>query len=173
MGLQHVGLAEHLLLPGQLSAGLPLLLLLDRGERQTPAITRLRTFATWFSSNDLDSVTKEEIQETIEFDDFTTEELATEVKESGLYPTDKIIAKMLENFESKSKKLEATLADKEAILKIHSGWLKHLVMEKNKLEEKNKILNSGINLLQDSRLRMLAFCELCDLCFCGFVYFVF
>ena len=99
------------------------------------------------------------------------------MKESGLYPTDKIIAKMLENFqlteeelESKSKKLEATLADKEAILKIHSGWLKQLVMEKNKLEEKNKILNSRILHLEG--LRMLASCKL-SLCICGFVYFVF
>lgn len=148
-----------------MSENLILQLLLDRGERQTPVITRFRTFATWFSSNDLDSVTKEEILETIEFDDFTTEELATEVKESGLYPTDKIIVKMLENFqltgeelESKSKKLEATLADKEEILKIQEGkivkWLKPFVMEKNKLEEKNKILTSRIDLLQD-RIRML------------------
>ena len=46
------------------------------------------------------SLKKGEIQETIKSEDFTPKELATEVKDIGIYSIDKITNRMLENFQS-------------------------------------------------------------------------
>ena len=45
---------------------------------------------------------KEEVLETLDFDHFTTKELASEVRKSGLYPADKIIERMAQLYENKN-----------------------------------------------------------------------
>ena len=49
---------------------------------------------------------KEEVLETLDFDHFTTKQLASEVRKSGLYQADKIIERMEQLFEMKEEKEE-------------------------------------------------------------------
>ena len=48
---------------------------------------------------------KEEVLETLDFDHFTTKQLASDVRKSGLYHSDKIIERMEQLFEEKEKKM--------------------------------------------------------------------
>ena len=45
---------------------------------------------------------KEEVLETLDFDHFTAKQLASEVRKSGLYPSDKIIERMAQLYENKN-----------------------------------------------------------------------
>ena len=49
---------------------------------------------------------KEEVLETLDFDHFTTKQLASDVRKSGLYHSDKIIERMEQLFENWSKELK-------------------------------------------------------------------
>ena len=53
---------------------------------------------------------KEEVLETLDFDHFTTKQLASEVRKSGLYQADKIIERMEHLFELKNKEFESLSA---------------------------------------------------------------
>ena len=78
---------------GTLSGDMIARLLYEKMEVESQTIVRFRTLITWLSFN-LEAIMKEELLELFDFDHFTVEELATDVRRSGLYDKDRIIERM-------------------------------------------------------------------------------
>ena len=72
----------------------------------------MNTLVTWLSVNSVDDEVKEEFLQTLDFDHFTSKELASDVRQSGLYAAGKIIERMENLFEMKNMEFE-TLSAKE------------------------------------------------------------
>ena len=68
-------------------------------------VVRLNILVTWLSANSVDVEVKEEILQTLNFDDFTGKQLASAVRKSGLYPADKIIERMNQILENKEEEI--------------------------------------------------------------------
>jgi len=66
----------------------------EKEEEDEKTIFRFKTFVTWLSTNSMDAIKKDKILKTIDFESFMVEELASVVRKSGLYPSDKIIMRM-------------------------------------------------------------------------------
>ena len=60
----------------------------------------------WLSENEITEEEKEEIVESVEFDDFTVEELMTTVRKSGLYSNITIDERVLELFKEQGDRLK-------------------------------------------------------------------
>ena len=58
---------------------------------------------------------KEEVLGTLDFDHFTTKELASDVRKSGLFSADKIIERMEQLFENKNSELEAKKTENDQL----------------------------------------------------------
>ena len=104
---------------GTLSGDMIARLLEEEREVEDVTIDRFTTLVTWLSFN-VETSIKKELLELINFDHFTVEELASDVRESGLYDKDLIIEKMeqlycetMTEMEAKEKKHEKELADQE------------------------------------------------------------
>ena len=85
-------------------------------EHHHHAIKRFRAFLTWLSANSMEADKKDEVLEMFDFNLFTAEELASVVRTSGLYSSDKIIARMLElcrDHETEHYELENMLEEKD------------------------------------------------------------
>ena len=82
----------------------------------SPIIRRFQTFVTWLSANSLDDDKKKKVLETFDFKLFSAAQLASVVRTSRLYSSDKIIARMdqlcREN-EEEIVSLEVQLKDKD------------------------------------------------------------
>ena len=70
----------------------------------------MNTLVTWLSVNSVDAEVKEEFLQTLDFDHFTSKELASDVRKSGLYAADKIIERMEHLFELKNKEFKSLRA---------------------------------------------------------------
>ena len=81
---------------------------------------------------------KEEVLETLDFDHFTTKQLASDVRKSGLYHSDKIIERMEQLFENKNSEFE----EKEKKMRTESDQLKK---EKDQLRTDMKAVKSKLN----------------------------
>ena len=101
----------------------------DEEEDKEQTVLRFKTYVTWLSVNSMtaDSSMKECLLYSFNFDHFTVSELATDVKNSGLYPSDKIIQRMDQLFKEQEDELEA--------LKMENSALK----EKTKKQKKRKL----------------------------------
>lgn len=91
-GLQEVGL---------LSEAMILRLLEERSEQRSQTILRFKTFATWFSLNSMEDVAK--VLDLFNFEDFTIQELNSDVRKSGLYPVERIMDRMVQLYETKEE----------------------------------------------------------------------
>ena len=78
---------------GTLSGDMIARLLEEEREVEDVTIDRFTTLVTWLSFN-VETSIKKELLELINFDHFTVEELASDVRKSGLYDKDCIIEKM-------------------------------------------------------------------------------
>ena len=99
--VNHLGSGHHhwfqLKEIGVLSETMMVRLLQESKSRSSSAIIwRFQTFVTWLSANSMNADKKDEILETFDFKLFTVRELASVVRTSGLYSSDKIIARMEE-----------------------------------------------------------------------------
>ena len=83
-------------------------LLQEKSEERSQTILRFKTFALWLSANSMDDAAKSEVLRLFNFDDFTFKELTSDVQMSGLYPVDKIMARMEKLYEAKNKILTTT-----------------------------------------------------------------
>ena len=96
--------------------------------KSSETIMRFRTLVTWLSFNSMSEETKEEALKLFDFNQFTVRELASDVKESGLYQKDKIIARMEEIIKEEREEHEtiAKAKDKEiAELRVqHEDFIK-------------------------------------------------
>ena len=72
-------------------------------EDDSQTILRFNILTTWHSVNSMDAKVKDEFLQTLDFDHFTTKQLASEVKKSGLYEAAKIIERMDQLFEMKEQ----------------------------------------------------------------------
>jgi len=87
---------------GTLSGNMLFRLLEERTEIRDQTIVRFRALVTWLSFN-LEAIMKADLLKMFDFDHFTTEELATDVRKSGLYEKDRIIERMGELYQIQSR----------------------------------------------------------------------
>ena len=69
---------------------------------------RFDAFVFWLTENACSNNDKKRITESLMFDNFTLEELLTDVRSSGLYPSQRIDARVLEIHQSCQKSFELT-----------------------------------------------------------------
>ena len=79
---------------GVLSKAMISRLMEQKKEVKDQTILRLKTFVAWLSSNTMAAERKDEVVETLDFHHFTHKELATDVRKSGLYHSDRIMERM-------------------------------------------------------------------------------
>ena len=88
--------------------------------KQPTTIERLKAFMVWLSANEATDEQKNDIVATLDFEDFTVEELMTTIRESGLYPAEKIDERVLDLVKKKDMLLnEKDVKIKEQNLKIN------------------------------------------------------
>ena len=87
---------------------------------------RFKTFLTWLSVNSMEADRKAEILEMFDFNHFSVQDLASDVRNSCLYPCDKIIKRMEKLFKEQQERL------------ILNGWRMNYLEKKS--EEKDEIL---------------------------------
>ena len=78
----------------------------DEEEEDIQTIFRFKTFVTWLSANSMDDDKKGEVLGSFEFESFNIEELSSVVTISGLYSSDKIIARMEQLYTELERKAE-------------------------------------------------------------------
>ena len=134
---------------GELSEEMVIWLLEEKTEVETQTIHRLRTFVTWLSDNSIDDEKDEEIVkqrialeekvlESLDFEHFTYRELVSDVKDSGLYDTNKIMERMELLFEIKDidlQTLRRDMMDTEDILEQKEIEIDSMKKAKKKMEE--------------------------------------
>ena len=79
---------------GVLSEAMISRLMEEKKEVKDQTILRLKTFVAWLSSNTMAAERKDEVVKTLDFQHFTHKELATDVRKSGLYHSDRIMKRM-------------------------------------------------------------------------------
>ena len=105
---------------------------------------------------------KEDVLKTLDFENYTVKELASEVRKSGLYPADKIIERMDHLFENKNIEFEH-LSGLMQFVEEENGDLDEendkLKKENEELEvEKNQLENLNVQLKgQNEKLRNFFF----------------
>ena len=84
---------------------------------------RFKTFVTWLSANSMDADEKDKVLETFDFESFNIEELASVVRSSGFYSSDKIIARMEQLYKDLEEKgrMEFELLKPEEKKKVTMG----------------------------------------------------
>ena len=90
---------------GVLSQDMIVRLLEEKKEESSKTVYRFRTFVKWLSVNAMEADMKEEVLKLLDFNHFTTKELASDVKMSGLYSKDRIIERMHELYETNVTKI--------------------------------------------------------------------
>ena len=78
----------------------------DDDEEEDQTIFRFKTFVTWLSANSMDDDKKGEVLGSFDFESFNIEELSSVVTISGLYSSDKIIARMEQLYTELERKAE-------------------------------------------------------------------
>ena len=128
-------------------------------ERQT--IFRFKIFAKWLSTNPMAPDEKAKALEMFDFDHFTIKDLASTVRKSGLYSSDKIIERMKQlsdeiqrDLENKEEELEAVEEDlentKEQLEELKQEKKEALSVkdqEINKLRKERKTLEEALNFI--------------------------
>ena len=79
----------------------------------TTAMQRLEAFMAWLSKNEATEEQKNEMVESINFDEFTVKELMTSVRDTGFFPAKRIDERVINLFEEKDKLLK----EKDKLLK--------------------------------------------------------
>ena len=105
---------------------------------------RFKIFAKWLSTNPMAAEEKAKALEMFDFDNFTIENLASTVRESGLYPSDKIIERMervldekQQDLEIRKKQLEDIKQEKKEALSGKDQDVNKPMKEKNSEEEED------------------------------------
>ena len=93
---------------GALSGDMLGRLLQERREDQSMTIYRFRTLVIWLSVNS-ETNKKDELLKMIDFDHFNIQDLATDVRKSGLYETDRIIERMAELHQTEISEFETDI----------------------------------------------------------------
>ena len=86
------------------------------------ALLRLKAFMVWLSQNEVTEEQQKEIVESFNLEEFSAEELLTEVRDSGLFSAKKIDERMLELLnekELKIKELRNSLEDAKRYVPLH------------------------------------------------------
>ena len=93
-------------------------------------IERLKVFIVWLSANEETDEQQNDIVATVDFEDFTVEELMTTVRESGLYPAEKIDERVLDLV----KKKDTLLNEKDQLLGEKDMKIKEQDLKINELD---------------------------------------
>ena len=93
-------------------------------------IERLKVFMVWLSANEATDKQKNDIVCLLDFEDFTVEELMTTVRESGLYPAEKIDERVLDLV----KKKDTLLNEKDQLLSEKDMKIKEKDLKINELD---------------------------------------
>ena len=101
-------------------------------------VSMLRKFRELYTTH---TKVKEEVLETLDFDHFTTQQLASDVRKSGLYQADKIIERMEQLFLDKNSEF-VTVSAKEKEIRKENDQLKK---EKDQLKTDMKSVKSALD----------------------------
>ena len=96
----------------------------------------MNTLVTWLSVNPVDAEVKEEFLQTLDFDHFTSKELASDVRKSGLYAADKIFERIEHLSEMKNQELETLRKERDQLKK-------DMNIVKNNLNKSHYLYTSG------------------------------
>ena len=91
---------------------LPINLIVDLFKLGGLNLQNLKGFMVWLSANEATDEQRNDIVATLDFEDFTVEELMTTIRESGLYPAKKIDERVLDLV----KKKDLLLIEKDQLL---------------------------------------------------------
>ena len=86
------------------------------------ALLRLKAFMVWLSQNEVTEEQQKEIVDSFNLEEFSAEELLTEVRDSGLFSAKKIDERMLELLKEKELKIEElrnSLVDAKRYVPLH------------------------------------------------------
>ena len=108
---------------------------------------RFKIFVKWLSTNPMSADEKAKALEMFDFDQFSIEDLASTVRESGLYPSDKIIERMKEladeiqgELKKKEGQLEELKQEMKETLAVKEQEIIKLINEK-KIQKREEALN--------------------------------
>ena len=158
LGIHLKGLCEREEV-GLLSQAMLIRLIREKTNSSCLTIFRFKTFLTWLTANSMEAERKREVVEMFDFTHFSVGDLASDVRKSSLYPTDKIIRRMEKLFEEKEESLmwkeyefedlEEELEERgeemeelETELEEMSGNLMILEEKETEIEELKKMLKS-------------------------------
>ena len=85
----------------------------EKKEDRGLTFVRFQTFVRWLSVNSIEADMKKEVLTKIDFDHFTFKELVSDVRESDLYPVDKIMERMDKLFDAKNEEWMSLAASGE------------------------------------------------------------
>ena len=131
---------------GFLSEGLLIRLLEEKKQFSDVTILRFKTFVTWLKVNSMDDDMKVEVLQTLDFNHFTTKELASDVRKSGLYQIEQIIGRMEQLFEMKDYVLEVLVTDKRDV-EIEKD---RAVKSAEKIDKENYQLRSDMKIVKSN-----------------------
>ena len=102
---------------GVLSEEMIVTLLEEKKEDKAQTFFRFKIFSSWLSANSMEEEVKHETLQSLDFSHFTSKELATEVRKSGLYSTDQVVERMQLLYEVKAEDLEERRIECEQLQK--------------------------------------------------------
>ena len=123
---------------GVLSEEMIVTLLEEKKEDKAQTIFRFKTFSSWLSANSMEDEVKHHTLQSLDFSHFTSKELATEVRKSGLYSTDQIIERMQLLYEAKEEDLEERRIECEQLKKAkisQDGSFRAKVLENDQMKK--------------------------------------
>ena len=126
---------------------LPINLIVDLFKLGGLNLQNLKGFMVWLSANEATDEQRNDIVATLDFEDFTVEELMTTIRESGLYPAEKIDERVLDLV----KKKDMLLKEKDQLLSEKD----QLLCEKDQLlREKDQLLSEKDKLLSEKDIKI-------------------
>ena len=84
----------------------------EKKEDRGLTFVRFQTFVRWLSVNSIEADMKKEVLTKIDFDHFTFKELVSDVRQSELFPVDKIFERMEQLFDAQKKEMEEEMEEK-------------------------------------------------------------
>ena len=110
---------------------------------------KLEAFMVWLSANEATEEQKNEIVESLDFEDFTVEELLTSVRDSGLYTAKKIDERVINLFKIQDKQIhEKCKRSARYVIENKDYWLEQKDL---KIKEQELKINELKDALRDAQ----------------------
>merc|ERR1712192_7905 len=118
-------------------------------------VFRFKIFVKWLSTNPMAADEKAKTLELFDFDHFTIKDLASTVRKSGLYPSDKIIERMEQISEVKQRVFEIMKKARDNHMKGKERLIEQLKDLRQEKKEALSVKDQEINKLQKEKKLLL------------------